>query len=140
VYASDDAYFASAYLTIGVTPDGGGTYWLPRIAGARAAAEILLLGERFDAQRAKAWGIVNDVVPAANLDATLDAVARRIAAGPRDATQRLKRLLRESSQRTLAGQLDAEADSFRRCTGSDDFVEGIRAFLDKRPPRFHGNA
>ena len=140
VYASDDAYFASAYLTIGVTPDGGGTYWLPRIAGARAAAEILLLGERFDAQRAKAWGIVNDVVPTANLDATLDAVARRIASGPRNATRRLKRLLRESSQRTLAGQLDAEADSFSRCTGSDDFVEGIRAFLDKRPPRFDAGA
>ena len=123
---------------LGVTPDGGGTYWLPRIVGARRAAEIMLVGDRLDAARAEALGLVNRVVPAAELDATVAAVARRIAAGPPVATQRLKRLLRESPQRTLAGQLDLEAQSFSRCTGGDEFAEGVRAFLDKRKPDFGG--
>ena len=138
VYASEDAYFASAYLTIGVTPDGGGTWWLPRIVGARKAAEIMMLGERFDAKHALALGLVNRVVPAADLDATVDAAARRIADGPPPAMQNLKRLLRLSSQTTLAGQLDLEARSFSACTASDEFAEGVRAFLDKRKPDFGG--
>lgn len=139
VYASDDAYFASAYLQLGVTPDGGGTYWLPRLVGARKAAEIMLLGERFDAASAVSVGLVNRVVAAAELDETLAKTARRIAAGPVDAVRNLKRLLRESLQRTLSEQLLAEADSFSQCAGTDDFVEGVRAFLDKRTPTFRKN-
>jgi 2-(1,2-epoxy-1,2-dihydrophenyl)acetyl-CoA isomerase len=137
VYASEDAYFASAYLQLGVTPDGGGTYWLPRIVGARKAAEIMLLGERFDARAAQALGIVNNVVPAEALDRAVDEAARRIAGGPVLAVRNLKRLLRESSRRSLSEQLQAEATSFGRCAGSDDFAEGVRAFLDKRAPLFH---
>jgi 2-(1,2-epoxy-1,2-dihydrophenyl)acetyl-CoA isomerase len=136
VIAADDAYFASAYLQLGVTPDGGGTFWLPRIAGSRKAAEMMMLGERFDAKTGLDIGIVNRVVAGADLESTLRDVAQRIAASPRMAMSNLKRLLRESPQRTLAAQLAAEADSFSRCTGDDDFVEGVRAFLEKRPPRF----
>jgi len=137
VFASDDAYFASAYLQLAVTPDGGGSYWLPRIVGARKAAEILMLGERFDASQAQALGIVNRVVPADTLDAAVLEAARKLAAAPRLAMHNLKRLLRESMQHSLAEQLAAEATSFGACTGSDDFAEGIGAFLEKRPPRFH---
>ena len=137
VLAADDAYFASAYLQIAVTPDGGGTWTLPRIVGARRAAEIMMLGERFDAGEARTLGIVNRVVPAAELDASVAAVAARIAAAPALAMQRLKRLLRESSNHTLSEQLAAEAASFSSCTGTEDFAEGVSAFLDKRKPEFN---
>lgn len=140
VVAGDDAYFASAYLQLGVTPDGGGTWWLPRIVGARKAAEIMMLGERIDAAQARDLGLVNRVVPAAELDAALDTVAQRLAAAPAFALRSLKCLLRESSQRSLSAQLDAEAQSFSRCTAGEDFVEGVRAFLDKRAPRFGGRS
>jgi 2-(1,2-epoxy-1,2-dihydrophenyl)acetyl-CoA isomerase len=137
-FASEDAYFASAYLQLGVTPDGGGTYWLPRLAGARRAAEIMLLGERFAAQEAAALGLVNRIVPLGELDAVVADAARRVAAGPTLAVRNLKRLLRGSLQRSLSEQLQAEAVSFGQCTASTDFAEGVAAFLAKRPPDFHG--
>jgi len=136
-FASEDAYFASAYLQIAVTPDGGGTYWLPRIVGARRAAEIMLLGDRFDAHHAAAIGLVNRVVAIDALDETVEQAARRIAAAPTLAVRNLKRLLRGSSQRSFSEQLQAEAVSFGQCTASDDFAEGVGAFLAKRPADFH---
>ena len=138
VFASEDTYFASAYLQLGVTPDGGGTYWLPRLVGARRAAQIMLLGERFGAREAEALGIVNKVLPADELDRAVDDAAQRIAAGPTHAVRNLKRLLRESLGRSLSQQLNAEAQSFGQCAGIDDFAEGVAAFLAKRPPDFHG--
>ena len=138
VFASEDAYFASAYLQLGVTPDGGGTYWLPRLVGARRAAQIMLLGDRFGAREAETLGIVNRVLPAGELDRAVDDAARRIAAGPTHAVRNLKRLLRESLGHSLSQQLRAEAQSFGQCAGTDDFAEGVAAFLAKRPPDFHG--
>jgi len=134
--AADDAYFTSAYRQIGLTPDGGGTWALPRIVGLRKALEIYLLSERFDAHEAHRIGLVNKVVDGAALDATVRAIASSIATGPSLALSGVKRLLRESSGRTLSEQLHAEAESFGRCAATDDFAEGIRAFLAKRPPRF----
>ncbi|HVF62969.1 MAG TPA: enoyl-CoA hydratase [Casimicrobiaceae bacterium] len=136
-YASDDTYFASAYLTLGVSPDGGGTYWLPRIVGSRRAAEILMLGDRFDAKHAHAIGLVNRVVVADDLDRVVDEAAQRLAAAPTRALRNLKRLLRESTRSSLSEQLSAEATSFGECAGSVDFVEGVQAFLAKRAPDFH---
>jgi 2-(1,2-epoxy-1,2-dihydrophenyl)acetyl-CoA isomerase len=136
VIAADDAYFASAYRQIGLTPDGGGTWSLPRIVGVRKALEIYLLGERFDAREAWRIGLVNRVVEPSALDATVRDIARSIATGPALALRNVKRLLRESLDRTLSQQLRAEADSFGQCAASDDFGEGIRAFFDKRAPRF----
>jgi 2-(1,2-epoxy-1,2-dihydrophenyl)acetyl-CoA isomerase len=138
VFAADDAYFASAYLTLGVTPDGGGTYWLPRIVGSRRAAEIMLLGERLSAPAALELGLVNRVLPGTELEAAVDGAAKRLAAGPQRAVQGAKRLLRQSSAASLSEQLAAEAASFGACAGTDDFAEGVRAFLAKRPPRFGG--
>jgi 2-(1,2-epoxy-1,2-dihydrophenyl)acetyl-CoA isomerase len=80
--AADDAYFSSAYRQIGLTPDGGGTWSMPRIVGLRKALEIYLLGERFDAREAQRIGLVNRVVDAAALDATVHEVAQSIATGP----------------------------------------------------------
>ncbi|MCC7325807.1 MAG: enoyl-CoA hydratase/isomerase family protein [Burkholderiales bacterium] len=136
VIAADDAYFASAYRAIGLTPDGGGSWSLPRIVGMRRAMEIMLLGERFDAQAALAWGLVNRVVPADLLDTAVGAVAQSLADGPVLALRSAKRLLRESSGRSLSEQLAAEATSFGACAGTADFAEGIRAFLEKRQARF----
>lgn len=136
VFAADDAYFASAYLALGVTPDGGGTYWLPRVVGSRRAAEIMLLGERLFAPQALELGLVNRVLPATELDAAVDAAARRLAMGPQRAVRGVKRLLRRSPGATLSEQLAAEAASFGACAGTDDFVEGVGAFLGKRPAKF----
>ena len=134
--AADTAYFASAYRNIGLTPDGGGSYWLPRLVGAKKAAEILLLGERFDAEEALRLGLVNRVVPAAELEQATRAMAAAIIDGPALALGNAKRLLQQSLGASLSEQLHAEALSFGACTASHDFVEGIEAFLAKRPPAF----
>ena len=136
--ASDDAYFTSAYRHIGLTPDGGGTWALPRMVGMRKAMEILLLGERFDAGEALRIGLVNKVVPAAELDAAVDAWVASLAHGPVTAIRNAKRLAREGSDRPLSAQLQAEAASFAQCASTPDFVEGISAFIAKRKPRWNG--
>jgi 2-(1,2-epoxy-1,2-dihydrophenyl)acetyl-CoA isomerase len=134
--ASDDAYFAAGYRQIGITPDGGGTWSLPRIVGQRRALEILMLGARFDAAHALSIGLVNRVVPSAQLDAAVSAVVKALVDGPRRAIAGAKRLVRDSFDHTLSEQLLAEAQSFGRLAGTDDFLEGIAAFLEKRPARF----
>lgn len=136
VIAAEDALFASAYRNIGLTPDGGGTWSLPRIVGMRKALEIYLLGERFGAAEALRIGLVNRVVEAAGLDAAVDAWARSIAEGPKLALRNVRRLLRDSLDHSLAAQLDAEARSFGACAVTADFAAGIEAFLAKRKPRF----
>jgi 2-(1,2-epoxy-1,2-dihydrophenyl)acetyl-CoA isomerase len=136
--AADDAYFTTAYRHIALTPDGGGTWALPRIVGLRKAMEMLLLSERIDAQEALRLGLVNRVVPPAELDAAVATLAQSLAAGPVLALRNAKRLARESLDRTLSAQLQAEAVSFAQCAATPDFVEGIRAFLEKRPARFGG--
>jgi 2-(1,2-epoxy-1,2-dihydrophenyl)acetyl-CoA isomerase len=136
VVAADNAYFASAYRAIALTADGGGSWALPRLVGMRRAMEIMLLGERFDARQALEWGLVNRVVPLAELDAAVAATTRSLVDGPRLAIRNAKRLVRESLGRSLSEQLDAEAASFAACAGTPDFAEGIAAFLEKRPPRF----
>ncbi len=136
VLAADDAYFTSAYRHIALSPDGGASWTLPRLVGMRKAMEILLLGDRFDAVEAQRLGLVNRVVPAAELGAATLALAHALAAGPTLALRNTRRLVRDSSTRSLAEQLQAEAVSFRQCTADADFAEGIDAFLAKRAPRF----
>uniref|UniRef100_UPI0033412552 enoyl-CoA hydratase/isomerase family protein n=1 Tax=Castellaniella defragrans TaxID=75697 RepID=UPI0033412552 len=138
VVAADDAYFTMAYRNIGTSPDGGGTYGLPRIVGTKRAMEIALLGERFDARRALELGLVNQVVPGSGLVDATRSLARRLAEGPTRALGRTKRLINESLGQTLADQLMAEQDAFSACSADADFAEGIRAFLEKRPPVFSG--
>jgi 2-(1,2-epoxy-1,2-dihydrophenyl)acetyl-CoA isomerase len=136
VVAADDAYFASAYRHIALTPDGGGSWALPRIVGVRKAMEIFLLAERFDAAEALRLGLVNKVVAAADLDRATAAIVQSLVSGPLHALRGAKRLVRDSVARTLSEQLQAEAVSFGRCAGTADFAEGIKAFLAKRPARF----
>lgn len=140
VVAADDAYFAAAYRHIALSPDGGGSWSLPRLVGLRRAMEIMLVGERFDVAEAQRMGLVNRVVPLAELDAATLALAQAIAAGPATAIARTRRLLRDSLSRSLSEQLQAEAVSFGACTAEPDFAEGIEAFLAKRAPRFGADA
>ena len=136
VVAADNAYFTSAYRHIALTPDGGGSWTLPRVVGLRKAMEILLLSERFDAAEALRLGLVNRVVAAERLEAEVDAIVRALAMAPVLATRNAKRLVRDSLTRTLSEQLQAEAVSFGQCTATADFAEGITAFIEKRPARF----
>jgi len=134
--AADTSYFTSAYRQLGLTPDGGLSYALPRQVGLKKAMEILLLGERFGADHALRLGLVNRVVPEAELDGVTAAVVAAIVSGPVTAMRNGKRLIQQSLAQTLSVQLEAEAASFGACSATDDFAEGVRAFLDKRPPRF----
>lgn len=136
--ASDNAFFALAYTGIGTSPDGGMSYHLPRLIGARRTLELALLNERFDAATALAMGLVNRVVPDADLDATVDAMATRLASGPTRAYARTKALVNASFDNDLNGQIALEEDAFHHCVMGPDFEEGVGAFCDKRKPGFTG--
>jgi 2-(1,2-epoxy-1,2-dihydrophenyl)acetyl-CoA isomerase len=136
VIAADSAYFTLAYCLIGASPDGGSTYALPRIVGAKKAMEIALLGERFDAATAERLGLVNRVVPFASLDQETTKLAARLAAGPTTVYARTKALLNASLNASLESQLQREAEAFAQSAAEPDFAEGVRAFIEKRKPQW----
>lgn len=138
--AADDAVFTLAYIRIGASPDGGGTYSLPRIVGLKKAMEIAMLGDRFDAGTALSLGLVNRVVPAEERERETRALAARLARGPAAALGRTKALLHASLTSDPIAQLDREKESFAHCAAIDDFVEGLNAFMEKRTPAFTDNA
>ncbi|KON81376.1 enoyl-CoA hydratase-related protein [Azoarcus sp. PA01] len=135
---ADSAKFTTAYSSIGLAADGGLTYFLPRVVGSRKALELLLLAERFDATEALRLGLVNRVLPSAELDGETDKLVARLQAGPREAYGEIKRLVASSYDTQLESQLESEAEAFGRCSATGDFVEGITAFLEKRKPAFRG--
>ena len=137
--AAEDAFFTMAYCHIGLSPDGSSTYTLPRIVGQRKAMELALLGERFGAQEALRLGLVNRVVPAAALAEETARLAQRLAAGPAMAYSRMKRLFESSLGNSLESQLQAEGVAVAECMASNDLVEGVTAFVEKRKPRFTGS-
>jgi 2-(1,2-epoxy-1,2-dihydrophenyl)acetyl-CoA isomerase len=134
--AAEDAVFTLAYCRLGTSPDGGSTWLLPRHVGMKQAMAIALLGDRFDAAAALRLGLVNEVVPAAGLESRVAALAARLAQGPREAYAATKRLLQASTGASLPEQLAAEAESFANCTATEDFAEGVAAFIAKRPAKF----
>jgi 2-(1,2-epoxy-1,2-dihydrophenyl)acetyl-CoA isomerase len=134
--AAADAVFTCGYIHLGTSPDGGMTALLPAVVGLKQAAELALLGERFDAPRALALGIVNRVLPPDTLRAEAEDLAQLLAAGPATAYARTKALLQASLGDALHAQLRREAENFAACAATDDFAEGVRAFLEKRPPAF----
>jgi 2-(1,2-epoxy-1,2-dihydrophenyl)acetyl-CoA isomerase len=134
--AAEGSVFTLAYIHLGVSPDGGSTFFLPRHVGAKRAMEIAMLGDRFDAGKAIELGLVNAVVPAEALAERTMALARRLAQGPADALAGTKRLLNRSLDSPLPVQLQAEAESFASCAATGDFTEAVAAFVQKRPPRF----
>ena len=139
VVAADSSYFTLAYCHIGTSPDGGSTYALPRTVGVKQAMEIALLGDRFDATRALELGLINRVVPVAELEGTTTKLAARLAKGPTAVYGRTKNLINQSLNRTLPEQLQAEQDNFVASALDADFSEGIQAFVEKRKPNFVGH-
>lgn len=134
--AADNAYFTLAYCHIGLSPDGGATWSLPRIVGLRKASELALLGDRFDASTAAALGLLNRVVPGADLETESIALATRLARAPARALARTKALLQSSFDHSLDQQLTAEQAAFAACAAEPDFAEGLAAFAGKRKPVF----
>ncbi|HEY8553235.1 MAG TPA: enoyl-CoA hydratase [Burkholderiales bacterium] len=136
VVAAQSAAFTLSYAKVGTSPDGGATYYLARLVGLRRALEIAMLAEPIPAPRAHELGLVNRVVPDEQLQAETYALARRLAEGPAHAQAVTKRLLRESFDRQLPAQLDAEREGFLGCCITPDFAEGLQAFASKRAPKF----
>jgi 2-(1,2-epoxy-1,2-dihydrophenyl)acetyl-CoA isomerase len=136
--ASDTAYFLQAFVNIGLVPDGGASWMLPRLIGRPRALRMMLLGERVPAATALDWGMIHAVVADAELDATAFALAERLAAGPTLALGAIRRQLHEGQGSDYAAAMACEADNQRRMRGTDDALEGGRAFLEKRKPAFRG--
>ncbi len=136
--AADDTIFTSGYIHLGTSPDGGMTATLSRVVGLKQAAELMLLGDRFDARRALELGLVNRVVPADALAAEAAGLAARLVAGPTYAYGRTKALLQATLGDAFDAQLRRETESFAACAATADFAEGVRAFLEKRRPVFAG--
>jgi 2-(1,2-epoxy-1,2-dihydrophenyl)acetyl-CoA isomerase len=138
IVASDRARFGEVFLKIGLVPDGGGTWLLPRLVGLAKAKELVLTAEIIDAAEALRIGLVNRVVPTAELESATRALAARIAAGPPIAASLAKSLLNRAATVDLAAALEGEAFGQSNAITSEDHAEGVRAFLEKRPAKFQG--
>lgn len=136
--ASDTAVLKLAFGGIGLVPDAGTTYHLPRLVGQAKALELTLLDDPVGAEEALRLGLVSRVWPAASFQTEAAALVARLATGPTVAFAQSKRLLRESQERTLADALGAESDAQATAGASDDHREGVLAFLAKRPPDYQG--
>lgn len=134
--ASETASIGFTFLRVGLHPDWGGSFFLPRLIGPAAAAEFIFTGGMINAERGERMGLFNRVVPAPQLEAAARGFAGEIAASPADVVADAKRVLRRSLASTLSQVLELEVESQLRAFDSPDFKEGITAFLEKRAPRF----
>lgn len=138
VIASESAYFLQAFARIGLIPDAGGTFWMPRQMGAAKAMGASLFAEPISAKQADAWGMIWEAVADDAFDAHWRARAAYLASGPTVAYANIKRAIRGTWEHGLDGQLDLEARLQGKCGRSRDFKEGVVAFLDKRKAEFEG--
>ncbi|HKU87143.1 MAG TPA: 2-(1,2-epoxy-1,2-dihydrophenyl)acetyl-CoA isomerase PaaG [Casimicrobiaceae bacterium] len=138
VVAAKSASFIQAFCRIGLVPDSGGTYFLPRLVGAARAMGLAMLGDKLPAEQAVAWGLIWKCVEDAELVSTTDALLTHLAQAPTRGLAAIKRALNASAGNSLEQQLDLERDTQRELGYSDDYREGVAAFLEKRPPKFTG--
>jgi len=136
--AAEEATFGQNFAKVGLFPDYGGTFFLPQLVGPSKAAELFYTGDMIDAKTALRLGIVNHVVPAAQLEGEAKTLAQQIAQGPPLAIRAVKRTLFASENQKLAAALEHEVQEQMLCYLSEDCSEGIRAFFEKRPPQFRG--
>jgi 2-(1,2-epoxy-1,2-dihydrophenyl)acetyl-CoA isomerase len=138
VVAAESAYFMLAFVGIGLVPDGGASLFVPSRVGFARAAEMAMLGERVSAAKAVDWGLINSAWPDAEFAAKADALLARLAAGPTRSYAGSKRELNHWMYDRMAAHLELEASIQGELAASADFVEGVSAFLQKRPPEFGG--
>ncbi|MFZ1469477.1 MAG: enoyl-CoA hydratase-related protein [Paracoccaceae bacterium] len=138
VIAAESASFIQAFTRIGLIPDAGGTHWLPRQIGLARAMGAALFADKIPARKAADWGMIWEAVPDAEFPAVVAARAARLATGPGVAYRALKQAMRSSFDLDLTAALAQEASLQGQCGATDDFREGVAAFLEKRPPRFQG--
>jgi 2-(1,2-epoxy-1,2-dihydrophenyl)acetyl-CoA isomerase len=138
VIATESAYFLQAFTRIGLIPDAGGTYWLPRQMGAAKAMGAALFAEPITARQASDWGMIWEAVADADFDAQWRARAAHLASGPTQTYAHLKEAIRTTWENGLDAQLDLEARLQGSCGQTRDFKEGVVAFLEKRPAHFEG--
>src|SRR5262249_9950534 len=129
VISAENTKFTMAYSGIGASPDGGATFFLPRLVGVKKAMEWILFSDIFDAHTAKAHGLINWVVPASNLIEETDRLLQRLVKGPIQSYTYIKRLINETWQHNLETQLENECQAFATCSATDDFKNGVIAFL-----------
>ena len=138
VVAAESAYFMLAFVGIGLVPDGGASLFVPSRVGFARAAEMAMLGERVSASKAVDWGLINSAWPDAEFAAKAGALLARLAAGPTRSYAGSKRELNHWMYERMAAHLELEASIQGELAASADFVEGVSAFLQKRPPEFGG--
>jgi 2-(1,2-epoxy-1,2-dihydrophenyl)acetyl-CoA isomerase len=138
IVAAQSAYFLLAFVNIGLVPDGGSSLFIPTRVGMARATELAMLGERLPAEQALQWGLINRVVADEQLAQESAALAARLAAGPTRSYAGTKRQLNNWLYSRMQEQLELEAQIQREMAGSEDFLEGAMAFVEKRPTRFSG--
>jgi 2-(1,2-epoxy-1,2-dihydrophenyl)acetyl-CoA isomerase len=138
VIAASSASFVQAFAKLGLLPDSGGTWTLPRLVGNARALGLALLGNKLAAEQAAAWGMIWQCVPDAEFAAAVDALAEILAAAPTRGLAATRAAIRGSWQHSLTEQLDIERDVQRELGRSNDYAEGVAAFIEKRSPRFTG--
>lgn len=138
VLAAGNATFNEAFVRIGLSPDCGGSFFLPRVVGEKRAAELFMTGETITADRAAEMGMINRVVAAENLHDEAHGLAMRLALAPTASIGRIKKMLNASFSNDLRGQLELEHELQIESGKGADFKEGVTAFFEKRPPNFEG--
>ncbi|MEM9634509.1 MAG: 2-(1,2-epoxy-1,2-dihydrophenyl)acetyl-CoA isomerase PaaG [Pseudomonadota bacterium] len=139
VIAAQSAKFIQAFSRIGLVPDSGGTWFLPRLIGEARAKALAMTAEPLDANTASQWGLIWKSVPDGELQDEAMSLAKKMAGGPTTGLALTKQLIQEASDQALDEHLDAERDAQRQAGKTDDYREGVAAFLEKRPARFTGS-
>jgi 2-(1,2-epoxy-1,2-dihydrophenyl)acetyl-CoA isomerase len=138
VVAGESTRFNMAYVLVGLAPDGGSSFFLPRLVGTKRALEIFFTGDAIDAREAERLGMVNRVVPDTELEQATQDLARKLAQGPPLAMAEAKELVYRGLGETLERQLEDEREAIVRSAATQDFSEGVSAFVEKRRPTFQG--
>jgi 2-(1,2-epoxy-1,2-dihydrophenyl)acetyl-CoA isomerase len=138
VVAAKSAKFIQSFASIGLIPDSGGTWVLPRLIGQARALGLALTAEPLPAEKAAEWGMIWKAVEDEALDAEVDALAEKFASAPTRGLARIKHMIRESWEHSLGEELVLQRDAMRELGGSDDYREGVAAFMEKRKPNFTG--